>query len=126
MADRGRTLEMVQRAGQYVPEYLRPSGRLEAYGWYKGDAPVIGGPPAVAEKEYDTDPFGLATSGASPLMEKVMYNLLFGSKVKEAEQKILEEAERQKRLEEEAAKAGWVGDSNRDSNRFGTQRDFNR
>ena len=128
MADK-RTSEMVQRRAEYVPEELRPNGLREKIGWYAGNIPETFktgmGPWPIAEREYDTKPFG-TDIGVDKTMEFILRELLLGNSAKAAredvDKKKMEELER----ELKAQQAGWVGESNRDSNRFGTQGDFDR
>lgn len=134
MADK-RTSEMVQRRAAYVPEGLRPSGwwplRLaEKVGWYSGDIPedfkMNGtGPWSIAEREYDTKPFG-ADIGVDPMMEYILRELLLGNSSKKAKGAVDKKAADALAAERNANQAGWVGESNSQSNRFGTQGDFNR
>jgi len=128
MADK-RTSEMVQRRSEYVPENLRPDGRLEKIGWY---APSVMdtfrtgmGPWPIAERKYDTNPFG-ADIGVDRVMEYVLRELLLGNSAKKAKEDLEKKNREALEIEARARQAGWVGESNSESNRFGEQGDFNR
>jgi len=128
MADR-RTSEMVQRRAEYVPENLRPDGWLQTLGWYSGDLPkdvAPGmGPWSIQEREYDTNPFG-ADIGVDKRMELILRELLLGNSAKAAREAVDKKKKEELERERKAQQAGWVGESNKDSNRFGTQGDFDR
>jgi len=116
------TVEMTQRAAAYVPEGLRPDGWKERLGWY-GDK--LWQKPSK-EQQYDTEPFGYWSSGADQTMEQMLYKLLFGNATQEATQKVDEDKKRREAEERKRRTGGWVSDPNVDSNRFGTQGEFNR
>ena len=128
MADK-RTSEMVQRRAEYVPEELRPEGALERAGWYMSNIPdALGkgqGPWSIADKEYDTKPFG-ADIGVDKTMEFILRELLLGNSAKAAREAVDKKKKEELERELKAQQAGWVGESNRDSNRFGAQGDFDR
>jgi len=76
MADeRERTLEMVQRRANFVPEGLRPDGFGEKMGWYNAAPSWM-----IAERQYDTKPFG-ADIGVDPVMELILRRLLLGGSI---------------------------------------------
>jgi len=84
MADK-RTSEMVQRRSGFVPEGFRPDGLFEKLGWYSGNIPkdfsgAGTGPWSIAEREYDTKPFG-ADIGVDPVMELILRKLLLGGSI---------------------------------------------
>ena len=115
MADeRERTLDMVQRRANYVPDELRPQGALEKMGWYNSISPWM-----VAERQYDTRPFG-ADIGVDMMMEQILRSLLLGEGYKKPESK------QPKEQKKPTSSVGWVGDPNTQSNRFGTQGDLDR
>ena len=118
MADK-RTSEMVQRRAEYVPEELRPEGKLERAGWYMSNIPdALGkgqGPWSIADKEYDTKPFGPAI-GADKTMEFILRELLLGNsaleKTREVDEAEKERLRKEAELEEKARKgesSRWAG-----------------
>jgi len=118
MADK-RTSEMVQRRAEYVPEELRPEGALERAGWYMSNIPdALGkgqGPWSIADKEYDTKPFGPAI-GADKTMEFILRELLLGNsaleKTREVDEAEKERLRKEAELEEKARKgesSRWAG-----------------
>jgi len=128
MADK-RTSEMVQRRSAYVPEGLRPDGFSEKLGWYSGNLLkdfVPGTTPwSIAEREYDSKPFG-PDIGVDKTMEFILRELLLGNSAKAAREDVDKKKKEELERELKAQQAGWVGESNKDSNRFGTQGDFDR
>ena len=118
MADK-RTSEMVQRRAEYVPEELRPNGLREKIGWYAGNIPETFktgmGPWPIAEREYDTKPFG-PDIGADKTMEFILRELLLGNsaleKTREVDEAEKERLRKEAELEEKARKgesSRWAG-----------------
>ena len=118
MADK-RTSEMVQRRAAYVPENLRPDGFLERTGWYMPNIPDAisnaQGPWSIADKEYDTNPFG-PSIGADKTMEFILRELLLGNsaleKTREVDEAEKERLRKEAELEEKARKgesSRWAG-----------------
>ena len=118
MADK-RTSEMVQRRAAYVPENLRPDGFLERTGWYMPNIPDAisnaQGPWSIADKEYDTKPFG-PSIGADKTMEFILRELLLGNsaleKTREVDEAEKERLRKEAELEEKARKgesSRWAG-----------------
>jgi hypothetical protein len=117
MADeRERTLDMVQRRANYVPEELRPQGFGEKMGWYNAVFPWM-----VAERQYDTKPFG-ADIGVDKRMEYILRALLMGDNYKKPEQPPAQQSVPAPTTTPQLL----VGEPNVQSNRFGAQSDFNR
>ena len=116
MADK-RTSEMVQRRAAYVPEGLRPDGFLEKLGWYSGNIPqdfsgAGTGPWSIAEREYDTKPFG-ADIGVDPMMELILRGLLMGGSQKappEKQKKTKKPAENNYNVNEQSNRYATMGD----------------
>ena len=128
MADK-RTSEMVQRRAAYVPENLRPDGFLERTGWYMPNIPDAisnaQGPWSIADKEYDTKPFG-PDIGVDKTMEFILRELLLGNSAKAAREDV--DAKKKAALEAalKAQQEDWSNRTNSKSNRFEEQGSFDR
>lgn len=128
MADK-RTSEMVQRRAEYVPEELRPNGLREKIGWYAGNIPETFktgmGPWPIAEREYDTKPFG-TDIGVDKTMEFILRELLLGNSAKAAREDV--DAKKKAALEAalKAQQEDWSNRTNSKSNRFEEQGSFDR